>query len=324
MKQFFTIILLVLAMQHVYSQSNVPNGNYENWHNVVVSGTLNYDDLGIDANDNWMATLNSLVAVPQSAGGPGPQTVFKTTDAHSGTYAAKAVTNIFPLGPVTITIPGMIGTAVMDKKGIRAVLGKPCPDCKPLRFKGYYKFDPVAGDSCAAVILLSKWNATAKKRDTIGYGRMVEHSPVLHYTPFDIEIDYTGTGAVDTMTLLVVSSAGFNVVKFMESKGQVGNTMYVDDLMLEYPAGIQQVLMPEVTVKVFPDPASDVLHVELDKAVKDGLFEVYTAAGKMVGSYALARNGSVIPVYSLPDGIYYYRLVSGRELMNTGTFIVKK
>ena len=271
-----------------------------------------------------MATLNSLAAVPPTAGGPGPVTVFKTTDSHSGTYAAKGVSANFPLGPVTIFIPGMIGTAVMDMVGVKALLGKPCPDCKPSHLKGYYKFEPVGGDSCAAVILLSKWNPTAKKRDTIGYGKMVQRSAVSTYTQFDIPVNYSGTGTVDTMTLLVVSSAGFNVINFMGSVGKVGNTMYVDDLTLDYPSGIQQVLMPEVNVRIYPNPASDILHIELSKAVKNGAFEVYNSAGKQVCSYGVSQTANTVPVYSLVNGTYYFRLISGKELVNTGSFVIKK
>jgi hypothetical protein len=331
MKQLITFVLISLALNSAYSQIKntstefvIPNGNLENWYNVVVNPTLNYDDPGTGPTDNWLGTLNSLALVPPTAWGPGPVTVFKTTDKYSGTYAAKAVSNIFPLGPVTVFIPGMIGTAIMDNAGLRALMGKPCPDCKPLRFKGYYKFEPVNGDSCVALILLSKWNATAKKRDTIGYGKMVQHNAVSTYTKFEIPVNYTGSGIVDSITVLVISSAGINVVDFMGSVGQVGSTMYVDELTLDYTAGIQQVLMPEVAVNAYPNPASDILHIDLSKAVKDGSFEIYNSTGKLVGSYGLSSSGNTIPVYSLVNGAYYYRLVSGKELLNTGSFVIKK
>ena len=324
MKQFFTLVMLVMAMNFASAQSNIPNGNFENWYNVVVSATLNYDDLGTGPTDNWTSTLNSLAAVPPTAGGPGPVTVYKTTDKYSGTYAAKAISKSFPLGPITIFIPGMIGTATMEMQGVRAILGRPCADCKPIGFSGYYKFEPVNGDSCGAVILLSRWNPTAKKRDTIGYGRMVQKEPVSTYTKFEVPINYTGTGSVDTITLLVVSSAGFNLVNFMGSVGQVGNTMYVDELMLDYPAGVQQVLMPDVTVSVYPNPASDILNVELSKIVKGGLIEIYSNGGKLVDSFQVSDSKFQVPVYSLPNGAYYFRLLEGKSLLNTGTFMINR
>ncbi|MEI7499972.1 MAG: PCMD domain-containing protein [Bacteroidota bacterium] len=324
MKQLLMLVLLVLAMNSAWSQSNVPNGDFENWYNVVINPTLNYNDIGTGPADNWMTTLNSLAAVPPTAGGPGPVTVFRTDDKYSGTYAAKAVSANFPLGMISIFIPGMIGTAIMDMVGVKAVLGKPCPGCKPLRFKGYYKFEPVNGDSCAAIILLSKWNTATKKRDTIGYGKMVDHSPVSNYTQFDVPINYTGTGTVDSITILVVSSAGFDGVNFIGSVGQVGSTMYVDALSLEYPAGIEQSLMPEIGVNVYPNPATDFLNIKLSKELKDGSLAVYNSAGKHIGTFNASRLNNTIPVFSLVNGTYYFRLMAGKEILNTGSFVIKR
>lgn len=331
MKRLFTIIFLASAISAAFAQSKnhnedfqIPNGGMENWYNVVINPALNYDDLGTGPTDNWLGTLNSLAAVPQTAGGPGPVTVFKVTDNHSGTYAAKVVSANFPLGPVTIFIPGMIGTAVLNNQAVSAILGKPCADCKPSRLRGYYKFEQVNGDSCVALILLSKWNSSAKKRDTIGYGKMVQHTPVSTYTEFDVPVNYISNGSVDTMTVLVVASAGLNVVEFTQSQGQPGNTIYVDDLRVDYPSGIQQMLMPEVNVTVYPNPAADVLHIALSKEVKDGTFKVYDAAGKQVGSFRTTQKDNNIGVSGLTSGSYYFRLTSGNDVLNTGTFVINK
>ncbi|MEI7661749.1 MAG: T9SS type A sorting domain-containing protein [Bacteroidota bacterium] len=324
MKKLFMLVLLVSAITRGFSQTQIANGDFEHWYNIVVSPTLNYDEIGTGPADNWTGTLNSLASLPGTAGGPGPVTVFKSTDMHAGSYAAKAVSANFPLGSFTIFIPGMIGTAVMDMVGVKALLGKPCPDCRPSHFKGYYKFVPVNGDSCAAVILLTKWNSTSKKRDTIGYGKMVQHAAVATYTQFDITVDYRSTAIVDTMTMLVVSSAGFNVINFMGSVGQPGNTMYVDDLILEYPSGIRQVLMPEVIVNTYPNPAADLLNVDLSKEVKSASFEVYNTTGQLMSTYPASRLHNSVSVGNLVNGTYFFRLMDGKQMLNTGSFLVSK
>jgi len=324
MKKLFALAVLAFTLNTAFAQSNLPNGDFETWYTVPVNDSLSYDDIGAGPTDNWMATLNSLAAVPAIAGGPGPVTVFKTTDKYSGTYAAKAVSANFPLGWMTVFIPGMIGTATMDFPNVRAILGKPCPDCKPLRFSGYYKYEPVSGDSCAAIILLSKWNPTYHKRDTIGYGRMVQHSRVSEYTRFDIPVTYTGTETVDTMTLLILPSAGFNIYSFTQCQGQPGSTMYVDGLSLEYGAGIQQNLMPEIRVNAYPNPASDMLTVELSKELKNGSIEIYNTEGKPAGSYPISGVSGKCRVSQLANGVYYFRLMSGNQILNTGSFVVAK
>ncbi len=328
MKKLFTLVLAFLATGAVMAQTKstavnfaIPNAGMENWYTIPV---VNYEDLGTGPTDNWLGTLNSLYALPQSAGGPGPLTIFKTTDAHSGTYAAKAVSNIFPLGPTTIFIPGMIGTAIMDNVNVRALIGRPCPDCKPTHLKGYFKFEPVNNDSCAVVLLCSRWNSTAKKRDTVGYGKFVQHTAVNSYTQFEVPVNYTGSGTVDSISLLIVSSAGFNVVNFLGSVGQVGNTMYVDDLVLDYPSGVQQVLMPEVNMKIYPNPASDVLHISLSKALRNASVEIYNVSMERIGTYSVTGSATNVGVGSLPAGSYYFRLMSGSDMMNTGSFVIAR
>jgi hypothetical protein len=194
-----------------------------------------------------------------------------------------------------------------------------------MRLTGYYKSEPVNGDSVTAVILVSKWNASTHHRDTFGFGKMVEHNMVSTYTKFDIPVTYTGiSSSPDSLSILMVSSAGFSVINFMGGVGQVGSTMFVDELMLESPQGIQQALLPDVNVKTFPNPVKDILTVQLSDKVKDGTLEVYNLEGKQMGIYHLPDLANRIPVYTLINGTYYYKLKEDRHILNTGSFIILK
>ena len=328
MKKLLLICSLAFLALSAFTQSNIPNGDLESWYRVTITGTsVNYDDPGVGPADNWLATLNGLNAIPAPIG-PGPLTVFKTDDKYSGTYAARLTSQYFLISAFdSVFIPGMLGTATLDIAKYRAILGRSCQGCKPVKLNGYYKFESVNGDSCTAVILVSKWNSSTKKRDTIGFGRKFFKNNVTTYTAFEVPVNYNYLSSAlppDSMTLLFVSSGGFNVISFTQSHGQPGSTMYVDALSLDYPAGIQQVLMPEISVNAYPNPASDILHIDLNKEVKNGSFEVYNSAGKLVGSYGMPHIVNTIPVSSLTNGTYFFRLISGKELMNTGSFVIKK
>jgi Secretion system C-terminal sorting domain len=322
MKKLFFAIITMFCFNTGYNQTNIPNGNLEKWYQVVVNDTLNYWQPGIPGHPNFLATLDTLASIAFPIG-PGPVTVERTTDKYSGIYAAKLTSKFF--ATPNVFIPGMLGTASLDMLNIRAIIGRACAGCKPIRFTGYYKSEPVNGDSVTAVILVSKWNAGTHHRDTIGFGKMVEHNTVSTYTKFDIPVIYTGiSGSPDSLSLLMVSSAGFSVINFMGGVGQVGSTMYVDELMLEYPQGIQQVLLPDVNVNTFPNPAKDILTIQLSDKVKDGTLEVYNLEGKQVGIYHLTDLTNRIPVYSLINGTYYYKLKDGIHVLNTGSFIIQK
>jgi hypothetical protein len=323
MRKLLAIFMFILIASSAFTQT-IPNGDLENWDSLHSETTSAWWRQPSFVGVNWLGTLNSLVGLAVTVGGPGPETVFRTTDAYSGTYAAKLVTSHLIFGITTIRIPGMLGTAVMDMVGVRAIIGNPCAGCKPLHFKGYYKFEPVGEDSCAVVAIVSKWNSETHKRDTIAYGKMVQHSAVSTYTPFDIELTYGLSGVPDTLSYLMVSSAGFNVINFMGSQGNDGSTMYVDEVSLEYPAGIEQSLMPDVGVKVYPNPASEQITVELSDKVENGRLEVYTMDGKSTGTYSLKEVKTTLQVKSLSPGTYYFKLMENNHLLNTGTFLIVK
>jgi len=325
MRKLLLLSFAVFSLNATFSQSNIPNGDLEEWYQITM-GSVSYEQPGVAGWNNFLGTLNDLVAVLPPIG-PGPQTVFKTDDKYSGTYAAKLVSASFPLSDcVTVFIPGMLGTAQMDYAAIGAKIGKGCPGCRPLKVSGYYKAMPVNGDSCAVVILVSRWNAETKKKDTIGYGRMVVYNEVPAYTKFDVPVNYDpemNSEVPDSLTLLAVSSAGFNAVQFMQQVGQEGSTMYVDELILEYPMGLGEALMPDIAVNCFPNPANNALYVELSEAVKNGIIEIYDLNGKLCISFSANSVKNTIPVSHLSNGAYFFKLKEGKSILNTGSFVIQ-
>lgn len=317
------IILASLACTLIaaagFSQTNLPNGDMEEWHDVT-QGTVTY----IQINGPLFNTLNELAAIPPPIG-PGPLTVEKTDDAHSGSWAAKLKSENFTMIPNDIFIPGMMGFTQLDMLNNGIKLGKPCPGCKPSKFYGWYKFDQVNGDSCAAILLASKWNTTLNKKDTIGYCRTDFYTPQSTWTYFEMPVTYSGSPDVpDSLLILLVSSGGFNAINFQGAVGQVGNTMYVDDISIDYPLGVTQVLMPEIGVKTFPNPAKDRMTVELTKEVPGGMLDIYNMEGKMVSSQKVDRMVCTIDVSGLAAGQYHYKLIDGKTIQNTGFFMIRK
>jgi hypothetical protein len=322
MKQLFTFFLFAFLVSAGNAQT-IPNGSLESWDSLHSQTTTAYWWQPSYVGINWMGTLNSLVGLSVSVGGPGPETCIRTTDSYSGTYAAKLVSRPLILGTTSVFIPGMLGTAIMNMGGISAWLGNPCPGCKPLHFKGYYKFEPVNGDSCTIVALVSRWNSQTHQRDTIAYNALIQTQPVSTYTPFDLQLAYENSAIPDSLTLLMISSAGFNIHNFMGCTGQEGSTMYVDEVSLEYPMGIEQSLMPEVSVRIFPNPATENITVELSGRLENGCMEIFSMDGKLLKTVHVNDLKATISVSTLPAGSYFFKLRDGAHLMNTGSFIIK-
>lgn len=313
MKKTAVIIVSLFLAFSGFSQSSLPNGNFEGWTQSP-HGFWEPDG-------GFFKTLNILDTIPTPPG----ITAYPCDTAHGGSKSAGLITREILLGPVHILIPGVIGNLRINWFTQNATLGAPYIwPTKAQRFQGFYMADPLNGDSTGAIILLSKWNGITHQRDTIAYTRLIFQGIINTWTEFDVPINYwDNTTMPDSITILLLSCGGYNAENMMASVGQVGSRAFFDDVTLTNIAGIEILLMPDVEVKLSPNPASDYLTVTLDKPVSGGVFEIYTVLGKLLQRHSLSGVSVQISVGELPGGSYYYKLTDGRKLLNSGSFIVK-
>ncbi|MBL7137932.1 MAG: T9SS type A sorting domain-containing protein [Bacteroidales bacterium] len=315
MKKLCTLIVVLFLAHAGMSQSSLPNGNFESWTYFPAFGYYEPDG-------GFFKTLNSLDTVPTPSG----VSAYPTDSAHAGNKAVRLITREIVIAPVHILIPGVIGTLKVNMLTEDATLGTPYTwATKAERFQGYYMAFPLNGDSIAAILLLSKWNNSTHQRDTIAYTRLVFHGTVDTYTEFDAPITYwNNTTMPDSITILLLSCAGYNAVNMMGSVGQIGSQAYFDDVTLTNIAGIEMLLMPDVDVLLAPNPASDRMTVTVSEVIKNGLFEVYNTQGKKIRQYPVNSISETLDVSSLTNGMYYYNVTDGTRTLNTGSFIIAK
>lgn len=322
MKKSIVLVALICLGLNVFSQqSSLPNGNFESW-------TLKPNWGYYEPNGGFFHTLNILDTVPTSAG----ITVYRSSDTvNSGNYSARCITRLMVIAyPLVVTIPGVIGTLKIKWSNSSAVLGERFNwTTKPERFQGWYQSYPLGTganmDTSAAIILLSKWNSGTGKRDTIAYNRLVFHGVVSTWTQFDTPITYRNTTTMpDSITVLLLSCAGYNASNMMGSVGQIGSQAYFDDVTITNVAGVEYIFHPSVDVKISPNPASGYINVALDKVISDGSFEVYDGLGKSVAKFKLTELNTHLNISNLTPGLYYYRLRNSGEVANTGSFIVNR
>ena len=316
MKKILTLAVLVLCMfAYGYGQQNVRGGDFEHWK---------YNTKGhyYDPDSSIFSTLDTLNTVPTPSG----ITAYPCDTAHSGAYSVGLITGHIDLG-YPIIIPGVIGTLKVNMPAQKAILGMRYPygSKTPTRFSGWYKSYPISGDSSAAVILLSKWNSSLHKRDTLAYNRLAFHGTIDTWTKFDTEVTYRDPSTIpDSLTILLLSCGGFNAANMFGSVGQVGSRALFDDVNLTGVSGFPLLLMPSVKVKLSPNPATRFLKIELGSEIENGYFEIYDAQAKLIRQLSLNGNTSQIDVSDLSTGMYYYKLTENTKLLNSGTFVVTK
>jgi hypothetical protein len=316
MKKIITLTVLTLFIcAYSFAQLNIYGGGFESWK---YRAGWNY----YEPDSSIFSTLNILDSVGAGI------TVYPCDTAHSGHYSAGLITGVLYLG-FPIVIPGAIGTLKIDWPTQKAKLGIPYPygNNLPGWFSGYYQSYPVAGDSSAAVVRLSKWNTSTDPphRDTIAYNRLAFHGTINSWTLFETPITYRDHSIMpDTLTILLLSCAGFNASNMFGSVGQVGSRALFDDVNLSGFSGFPTLMLPSVNVKLSPNPASQYLKIELGSNIEKGYFEVYDAQAKLIRQVPMNGNSGQIGVSDLSAGMYYYKLTENKKLLNSGTFIVAR
>lgn len=197
MKKTLTLLAHLFLGATAMAQSQLPNTNFENWSTDVD---------GHDSLNGWSSS-NPVVMHPVIS-------LRKETGAYQGTYAAKVTTA--PFGFVQYSTLGILvnGSAEFSYGGggggsnVEYVSGGGTPiSVKPSELKGYYKY--VTGspsDKGLAKILVTKYNTTTNKRDTVSYATY-NFMPQAAYTAFAIPLPDLMPGTnPDTITTIFYSS----------------------------------------------------------------------------------------------------------------------
>jgi hypothetical protein len=291
----FGILSLIFSVA-VLGQDQMPNGNFEQW-----------EDLGYQNPVSWINPN------PFISGTLGMLTVLRSDDAAEGNYSAYLETR----DTLAYIIPGLVtlGDFVIDFINVTASVegGIPFTD-RPKALTGSYKSYPAAGDFCMVSALFFKYNSAKGVRDTIAAATIPFTATVSTWTNFNLPITYTTTEDPDTMNIIVVSS---NM-----ALPQVGGSMYIDNLVFEYEAGIGDV---EETVKtsIFPNPAHDQLSFVFEKEISADL-KVFSNDGQLVHSERISGLNHQIDLSGMASGTYYYSLFEKSKKISSGQFVISR
>ncbi|MCX7649816.1 MAG: PCMD domain-containing protein [Flavobacteriales bacterium] len=304
MKKTFTLFCISALWGYgsLSAQTQIDNGNLDSWNNMG-----SYEEPA----GTMLKTLNSLTSLGV------PVTVTKTSDAKSN-LAAELKSNT--LVALNIFIPGVLATIQVQTAPPAAFLGVPFTE-KPTRFKGWYKYSPVQGDSAEILIALMKRNGAV--RDTVGRAAMKIKNSVAAYTPFDMPITYYSTTLVpDSLIILCVSSAGYNFSNLLACAGKNNSTLWVDELELEYSSGLSE-SYPGLPMRLWPNPTRDVLHIGVEGWQSHGALVITDATGRQVAQHVVTQWPITLNVQGFPSGPYHLKVIEGQRIISRGSFILQ-
>jgi len=165
--------------------------------------------------------------------------------------------------------------------------------------------------------ILTKWNTETNHQDTVGVAWVTDSTMVPEYTLFNIPMIYYSDEEPDSIHVVFSPSAGGDF--FL---GQVGSTLYVDEISLEMENGIDLLLMPEISVKTFPNPASDKIYFSISDVLTDGQVRIYDLNGKELFTHSFRGNQIEIDLSGYIHGTYFYSFREKGQIVNSGSFMV--
>lgn len=196
---------------------------------------------GVEAPQNWL-TDDDLFGPAMASYG----TLSKSTSSHSGTYAARLVTDAndiegyFALGTKVGTNP----TALQSFGG--AALAQ-----RPTNFQFYYKLTSAAAAADSAFVLVELTRTVNGASETVGEVQQFLANPAAtSYTlaSFPIVYDPTTTAAPDSVHILFISGLATNGVTG-------GNGIFIDDISFTGLTPTRNAAL-QAAVSVAPNPSA--------------------------------------------------------------------
>jgi len=318
----FLLSASCLKAQH---QQPIPNADFEIWKEKYSTYYGDYKDFETDL----FYTLNSLYDLDNGPLEIPPRvlTAFQEGNAQHGAYCIKLTSGRISGGTSFVFLPGMVGTVSKEfvkeflepgGEGVRTT--KLWEYATPHALEGYFKYIPVEGDS--ALINIEFY-------DDDGVAVVVEnkiiYESVESWTKFSIPIPEKYWNEVFyEIRILFVASAGVNFEHLDECVGQLGSTLWVDNLNLNYTTtGIKQNLFSTLKTNAFPNPAAEVLNIELNENFS-GKVVVYNLTGSAVMEQNISGTQCQLNTSALAAGNYMYRLMKENSSFAQGKFVVTK
>jgi len=326
---FILVFSFLLSPFFLYAQEDQPqleDSSFETGWRYNQNGA---NGLYTDYWTSYFRTLNSLYALDNDQG-KASLTAYQDNKPKSGNFCIKLVSGFIPLGN-DVFLPGLVGTLSPEyveeyiTEGREVVLTRDWYGFDtPHALEGYYKYKPVNGDSALIDIGFYDQNGEVFVEKLIIYDETPGDNG---WTFFRIPIpeQYWDEGFSD-IRVLFVASAGVDFYDMENCVGARGSTLWIDDIYLNYNwegNGIKQNLFSSLHVNIFPNPAADVLQVELNEPF-NGVVKVYNSLGGLVMEESVNSSLTQLNISTLAAGNYIYKMINGTTIFAQGKFIVAK
>jgi hypothetical protein len=285
MKTLFTLCVMTLfGALHLHAQ--VPNGSFENWTGYHI--------------DNWPST-NALIIFGN------PQTLYKSSDAHSGSFACEVNTLKIKAKPNGFFVPDYSGSLfVGNQTQTQSVPGFPFSE-KPTQFRFWYKTNGRNNDSANVLVALTKYNTSTNLRDTLAYAYTYLLDSVGIYTEKIMNLNiYDSTRTPDT-AVIFISAATIYATK-------EGSRLLIDDLSFAGGTLGLKSIEDASTLNLFPNPsAKGIISLQLKNGKEIECVRVLNIQGMEIKRLNHPKSDFID--LQLPTGIFLLEVTAQESII---------
>jgi len=281
-KIIFTLCTISLA---IFTYAQIPNSGFENW--TTASGYSTPDGWG---NLNSFTSVMSVYTCTQGTPGDPGNSYLKLT--------SKTVPSI---GTVPgIAVSGTIDAGTMTPKSGFASTSRP----QYLTGNWQYMYGASSSDVGFISVLLTKWNSTSNKRDTVAYAIKNLTGMAMSWASFSITLNYM-KGVTPDSAMIILSASG--------TTPSNGSYLYVDNLAFSGNVlGVNDIAALNSSIVIYPNPAANnELTISADKTIISSV-EIFSIDGKLIkqtGS-SIHTNQFTIDIADLNKGYYFIKAIT--------------
>lgn len=311
MKKIFTFLFSAMAFG-AFAQGS--NGTMETWVNYnagIFPPVALEEPAGWHGSDSLICTYGPILA----PGTTFSKQIFKSTDKHSGTYAAMIMSSINDsLGAYT----GLLTNALIsvDLTSMDATYSGGYAVSQRMNYaSAWIKYVPRGTDSASILVEAVKTGAGANGDSVLGGGEMLIGA-TPSYTSFSVPIIYNDT-SITPDAIRITFTSSYN-------DATDSTMLYVDDVTVGmFPVGIKPIVKQVNAITLYPNPAQNELNISnnLQEAVHIDLFDEH---GRLIYR-KMVEGKAQVDLSAYAAGQYFFVVHDkNNALMQTGKFNVIK
>lgn len=321
MKKLLSIfILLQFGLLHKNANCQIINPGFETWSNDMLVPSAMNPNTGNNTYGWWDFNFFNSSFV-----GSSPISVTRCTDTvRTGSYSARIETKVYTPTSWNIYkswgIPFIgheyndtLGILFNGKVNLTDQTYKPgIPyNLKPSQFKFYYQYRPSGNDTAECrVLLVNGTTPVAGGSFKTGSG-----TGNAGWTEATINLTYVSGLTPDTLYVLFSSSS-------LDYAAKNSSVLWIDDVSMVMPTGINQALDADDEIKVYPNPSIGIFSVSQSSSALRNI-EFFNVLGESVSKQSLYNGINTVDLSQSPIGIYIYQVKENNQIVSTGKIFIK-